>query len=111
MRTRVEEWNCSVDVKEEVIPDDILPLYTFMQQSNRHNAQSIKRRYTFHFRYWKENEIFKNMAYSFEALGYVDWDDFKANSPVGMIKFKDLMNFTKKNVSYKLLNVQRSNYR
>ena len=109
MKTRVEEWNCSVDVQREVVPEDIFFQYTFMDTFAV--RKNIREKYTFHFRYWKPNELFKNMAYSFVANGYVDWDEFKANSPIGMIKFKDLMNFTKKNVPYKLLNVQRSYYR
>lgn len=105
MKTRVEEWNCSVEVKEDIALEDNFFQYTFT------DSFAVKRKYTFHFRYWKQNELFKNMAYSFEANGYVDWDEFRANSPIGMIKFKDLINFTKKNVPYKLMNVQRSNYR
>lgn len=109
MRTRVEEWNCSVDVQREVVLENNFFQYTFMDSfAVRKNTRE---KYTFHFRYWKPNELFKNMAYSFEANGYVDWDEFIANSPIGMIKFKDLINFTKKRVPYKLIKVQRSCYR
>lgn len=110
MKTMVEEWNCSVDVKEEIDEGErIVPTYNFTTYG--HVRPQIRRVYTFHFKYWKKDSPFMNMSYRFNTVGHVDWEGFKANSPIGMIKFKDMINCMKKGVKYKLMNVQRSCYR
>ena len=110
MKTRIEEWTCDCTAEQESLGFDGIPFYLESRGLKpTYIRPNFKTRFTFRFENWKS--VFKTFQYSFDAIGItsnIDWRDTIAKSPIGLIKFQDIMKYLPKGAPAKVLCRERS---